>query len=115
MSLLNNEEDGHGPVVDDFISWCVSSYLSINVSKTKDMLIDFRRSPHDTSQTVIQNKVVENVDEYKYLGTIIDSKSSFEGNTEAVYNKAQQRILFLRKMKSFNVSKTGDFVLPVFY
>lgn len=94
VSLLNDEEDGHGPAVDDFISWCENCHLFINVSKTKDMIIDFRRSPHNALQTVIQNKVVETVEEYKYLGTIIDRKLSFESNVDAVCKKAQQRLFF---------------------
>ena len=76
------------------------------------MIIDFRRSQHNVSQTVIQNMNVETVDEYKYLGTIIDSKLSFESNTDAACKKAQQRLFFLRKMKSFSVCRT---LMTLFY
>lgn len=38
VSLLNNDEVGHGPVVDGFTSWCKEFYISINVSKTKDTI-----------------------------------------------------------------------------
>jgi len=76
VSLLHNDED-----VVDFIAWCETFYLSINVSKTKDMIIDFRRLQHNVSQIVIQNLNVETVDEYKYLETIIDRKLSFEIKT----------------------------------
>lgn len=39
VSLLNNDENGHGTVVN-FNAWCNEFYLSINVAKTKRMLID---------------------------------------------------------------------------
>ncbi len=40
-SLLNKDEFSHGPVVDDFMTWRQDSFLVVNVSKTKDMPIDF--------------------------------------------------------------------------
>lgn len=37
VSLLSNNDSEHGPVVSDFIDWCSSSFLNINVSKTRDV------------------------------------------------------------------------------
>lgn len=34
VSLLANEETSHGPVVEDFVSWCANCNLNLNVSKT---------------------------------------------------------------------------------
>ncbi len=42
VSLLSNDATDHGPVVDEFSDWC--SFLDINVSKTKEMMIDFLSS-----------------------------------------------------------------------
>lgn len=33
VSLLQGQEQGHGPVVDDFVSWCDQSFLHLNVAK----------------------------------------------------------------------------------
>lgn len=38
LSLLNSTATSHGPVVDNFLKWCKDSFLSLNVSKTKDWL-----------------------------------------------------------------------------
>ena len=43
VSLLQENESSHGPVIDDFVDWCEESYLQLNTLKTKDMVIDFRR------------------------------------------------------------------------
>ena len=94
VSLLNNEEEGHGPVDHDFIAWCDNLCLSINVSKTRDMIFHFRKSQHNVPQTVIHNKNVDTVAEYKYLGTIIDNKLCFEINTEAVCKVPTETFLF---------------------
>ena len=82
VSLLEEDEVQHGPVVDDFISWCDKSFLQLNVSKTKDMVISFRRTPPSPAPTLIKGTEIEVVESYKYLGVVV----------------------FLRKMRSFNVS-----------
>ena len=73
LNLLFNEETGHGPVVGDFIDWCHQSCLCLNATKTKDMYIDFSKDPPSQTDTVIHEDKVEVVDEYKYLGTIINN------------------------------------------
>ena len=37
LSLLSNDEVGHGPVLNDFVAWCDRSYLCLNATKTKDV------------------------------------------------------------------------------
>ena len=78
-------------------------FLNINVAKTKEMCIDFRRNPAVISPVVMDNQPVELVQQYKYLGTVIDSKLCFESHVDAVCKKAHQRMYFLRKLRSFNV------------
>ena len=106
MSLLNSDECDHGPIVKDFIDWCKSSFLDINVSKTKEMHIDFRKNPSVISPVIINDQAVEVVKQYKYLGTIIDNKLTFEPQVDAVCLKAHQRMYFYRKLRNFNVDRT---------
>lgn len=44
MTLLEGDEQLHRPVVNDSVSWCDESFLQLNVSKTKDVIISFRKS-----------------------------------------------------------------------
>ena len=64
VSLLFGDQNDHGPVVSDFVNWCDDSYLCLNVSKTKDLSIDFRRKGTQPDPTVIHNETVESVDHY---------------------------------------------------
>ena len=112
VSLLQGNETGHGPVVQDFVDWCERSFLQMNISKTKNMYVDFRKLPRAKEPTSINGQIVECVDNYKYLGTIIDSKLSFEANCEAVYKKANQRLHCLRKLSSFHIDRK---MLTMFY
>ncbi len=43
---------------------------------------------------------------YKYLGLIIDNKLSFDTHVEAVCKKGQQRLHCLRRLSTFNISRT---------
>lgn len=65
----------------------------MNISKTKDMIIDFRKNRASNQEaTVLKGQIVECVDTYKYLGTVIDNKLNFEANCEAVCKKGRQRL-----------------------
>ncbi|KAI3376819.1 hypothetical protein L3Q82_000394 [Scortum barcoo] len=48
-------------------------------------------------------EVVEEVEDYKYLGVVIDNRLDWKSNTEALYKKGMSRLYFLRKLRSFNV------------
>ncbi len=112
VSLLNNEETSHGPVIDHFVTWCQDAFLELNAFKTKDMRIDFRRNVTNTDKTSINGQEIEVATEYKYLGSIIDGKLCFESNTSLLCKKGQQRLYCLRKLAKFNVDKT---LLTLFY
>jgi len=71
VSLLNYDETDHGPVVDEFSAWCKHCFLDINISKTKKMIIDFRRKHSPILPAVIYGQAGQVV---QYLATIIDNK-----------------------------------------
>ena len=91
--------------VDHFIEWCGLNYLNINVNKTKEMLIDFRKNRAEPAPLVINSMCVERVTEYKYLGIIIDNKLSGSPNTQRVYSKAAQRLHHLYILHRLSVDR----------
>ena len=76
------------------------------------MLIDFRQSPPVPTPTLINGTAVEIVSQYKYLGTIIDNRLTFNDNTDYICNKANQRLFFLRKLRNFQVDRK---LMKMFY
>ena len=92
LSLLQGSEQYHGPALTEFVDWCDNSYLDLNVTKTKEMIVDFRRQEHSPGKTIIHNNEVEIVSKYKYLGTIFDDKLKWDDNTEEIVKKGQQRL-----------------------
>ena len=78
LSMLQGSEQYHGPALTEFADWCDNSYLDLNVTETKEMIVDFRRQEHSPGKTSIQNNEAEIVSKYKYLGTIFDDKLKWD-------------------------------------
>lgn len=83
-SLLKEDEMSHGPVLKYFSKWCQEAFLESNVTKAKDMCIDFRSHHLNSVKTKINGLDVE----VKYLGTIIDNKLSFYCKTNMLSKKS---------------------------
>ncbi|KAK2177640.1 hypothetical protein NP493_588g01017 [Ridgeia piscesae] len=86
-----------------FSSWCSANFLHLNVSKTKEICIDFRRNRTVISPIAINGEPVEQVDSFKYLGVVLDTKLTFTEHLTAVQKKSQQRLHVLRKLRAFSV------------
>ena len=102
----------HGPVLTEFVYWCDNSYLDLNVTKTKEKIVHFRRQEHSPGKTIIHNNEVEIVSKYKYLGTVFDDKLKWDDNTEEIVKKGQQRLYLLQKLNYFFADQK---ILTLFY
>ena len=91
---------------------CGLNHLQLNVTKTKELVVDFRKQRTRSNPFSINETEVDIVDEYKYLGVHIDHKLNWTKNTEAIFTKGQSRPYFLRRLRSFNVCRT---MLQMFY
>ena len=112
LSLLKGSEQYHGPALTEFVDWCDNNYLDLNVTKTKAMIVDFRRQEHSPGKTIMHNNEVEIVSKYNYLGTIIDDKLKWDDNTEEIVKKGQQPLYLLRKLNDLSVDQK---ILTLFF
>ena len=85
--------------------WCKDIFLELNACKTKELCIDFRTSGQFGGPLCIGGEAVEVTDTFKYLGITLDSKLTFGHHVQSVYNKCQQRLYLLRKLRSFHVDR----------
>lgn len=88
----------------NFQKWCAASSLEINVLKTKELVL--QNNKNFLRPVNIDGQMVEMVDDFKYLGTYIDSSLTFQINTDHVFKKCSQRLHLLRKLNSFGVSQS---------
>ena len=86
------------------VAWCHDNNLSLNVSKTKELVIDFRRSRRAHAPIYINGAEVEQVECFKFLGVNITNTLTWSTHTEATAKKAHQRLYFLRMLKKFGLS-----------
>ena len=110
--ISNNDESFYRNEVSNLVSWCNNNNLILNVSKTKELVIDFRRDPLPLVQLQIDGQTVEVVNSFKFLGTFISNDLKWETNTTFIIKKCHQRLFFLRKLKKFGLDKT---ILIQFY
>ena len=73
--IRGGEEGEYRALVDNFVEWSEQNHLRRNVNKTREMVIDFGRKKRMPSQPLrIRGEVVEEVEDYKYLGVVIDNR-----------------------------------------
>ncbi|XP_065820874.1 uncharacterized protein [Labrus bergylta] len=75
-------------LVDNFVAWSGKNHLVLNVTKTKEMVVDFRRDRPELSTISILGDEVQVVECYKYLD--MNNKLDWKHHTVAVYKKAAQ-------------------------
>ena len=109
---MQGSESEHGPALAEFVGWCDDNFLDLNVSKTKEMFVDFRQASNGHIVSRIHGEDVQTVESYKYLGTVFDSRLKFDINTESIVKRGQQRIHLMRKLNSFSVAEK---ILSNFY
>lgn len=73
------------------MAWCQENNLSLNVYKTKEMIIDPRRRRRKEQHTPIYNgeTEVERLKTIKFLGTYISEDLTWSNNTQQLLRKSQ--------------------------
>ena len=84
--------------------WLGANNLALNVKKTKAML--FRKELHSSNlYLTVDNEPIEFVEEFKFLGVIIDSKISFIPHFNYLRGKLQRGLYLLSKLKDLLSTK----------
>eukprot|EP00061_Rhincodon_typus_P004062 g21655.t1 len=96
---LNNVETEYRQEIECFVVWCNDNNLSLDVSKMKDLIIDFRMPGGGHGPVYIHGAEVEMVQSMKFLGVMITNNLSWTTHVDAMGKKAQQ--IFLRRLRKF--------------
>ena len=89
VGKISYDEDAiYHKQIENFVNWCDKNYLYLNVSKTKERCIDFRKKQRCPKPVYIKGEAVERVDTYKYLVVVFDSKLNWKENINSVLKKS---------------------------
>jgi hypothetical protein len=90
---------------NELADWCNINDLSLNVFKTKELIVCNLRDNPTHSKLTINGSDIEQVESFKYLGTILDKKLRFSENTAHITMKARRRLYIMKKLYAMHVSK----------
>ncbi|KAK3541754.1 hypothetical protein QTP86_002760 [Hemibagrus guttatus] len=93
ISLISdNDEISYTAEVQHLVAWCADNNLLLNTSKTKELIIDFRREKGRTYDPIhINGMAVERVSSFKFLETHISEDLSWTTNTSSLVKKAHHK------------------------
>ncbi len=83
--ISNNDETHYREEVAQLAEWCGANNLSLNVEKTKEVVMDFRRNSVDHPPLTIDTSTVERVSSTKFLGVHITEDLTWTTNTKYQY------------------------------
>ena len=82
--------------------WLKKNELSLNVKKTKAMLIGtLGRVRNRRLNLTMEGDQIEQVNEFKYLGVIIDQHLTWKGHIDMISSKISQTIGYIYRIKKF--------------
>uniref|UniRef100_A0A8C5EG57 Reverse transcriptase domain-containing protein n=1 Tax=Gouania willdenowi TaxID=441366 RepID=A0A8C5EG57_GOUWI len=110
--INNNDESIYRSEVSRLASWCKDNNLHLNVEKTKEIVVDFRRTHTQHTPLTIDGAAVERVSSTKFLGVHISEDLSWCLNSASLAKKANQRLYFLRKLRR---ARAPSSIMHTFY
>ena len=84
--ITDNDETAYREVRD--LTMRCKDNLSINVIKTKKMIVDYRKKRTEHAPILINGAVVEQVESFQFLGVHITNKLSWSKHTKTVVKRA---------------------------
>ena len=80
--------------------WCNANKLSINVAKTKYMVIRHIKPPHEPVLKT-ENNTISTVHHYEYLGFLMDDKLSMNDYLDVMWKRTNSKLGILSKIRRF--------------
>ncbi|KAK3544698.1 hypothetical protein QTP86_026097, partial [Hemibagrus guttatus] len=99
------DESAYRDKVEQLTGWCRENNLLLNTSKTKELVIDYRKKKTYITPLIISGDCVERVGDFRFLGVYIEKDLTWSVNTSELLKKAQERLHFLRVLRKNNITQ----------
>ena len=87
-TVTDNNDAAYRDEVRDLALWCQDNNLFLNVSKTKQLIVENRKRKAKHALININGAVEERVESFKFLGVHITNKLSWSKHTNTVVKRA---------------------------
>ena len=84
--------------------WTENHKMVISEKKTKAMIFNFTENYQFTTRLDLKGKNIEMVDQMKILGTIINTRLSWDENCNEIIKKVNARMQLIRELQSFGAT-----------
>ena len=89
--------------LDKVCQWCTENAIMMNVKKTKSMSFGTRHRITESADAFfhVNDRILECVPHYKYLGTYLDTELNFTRQSNETIKSISYKLYFLGKIKQF--------------
>ena len=101
--IIDDDQSDYRNECELLVKWSNDNNLILNVDKTKELIVDFRKCRHLKDSIIINGSVVKQVNIQKFLGLTVMNTLSWTQNAVKVITKGRQRLFFLLTLRSNNV------------
>ena len=118
-SFFNPKDSKMNDICNDLLTWCTANNMTLNVSKTIEMRISFKKCCTGWDPIVINNEKIIPSTCTKLLGFKINNKLDWTDHVNMIVEKALTRVHFIRCMLKCEFSSSDilkfyqSFVRPV--
>ena len=120
MTTSNNpESDALQKAADHLFQWSSSNDMRLNEIKTKEMVVSFARNTVAFESILINGTPIEQVDNFKILGVILQNDLKWNTHITTTIKKANKRLFLLAQLKRARIPNDDlltlykSFILPV--
>ena len=92
VGLITDNETAYREEVRDLAGWCKNNNLSLNVTKTKKMIVDYRKRRAEHTPILIDGAVVEQVESFMFFGVHITNNLERSKHTKTVVKRGQSQL-----------------------
>ncbi|KAF7641855.1 hypothetical protein LDENG_00270390 [Lucifuga dentata] len=93
--ITGNDETAYREEVRTLTSWCQVNNLHLNIRKTKELVLGFRRAKRAHTITQHNGTAVERVSSFRFLGVHISEDLKWSAHHDSVSRTANQHLFFL--------------------
>ena len=87
-TVTDNNETTYREEVRDLVVWCPDNNISLNMIKTKEMIVDYRKRRTEHAPILIDGTVVEEVESFKFFEVHKTNKQSWSKHNKTVVKRA---------------------------